>query len=82
MRKLLTILNAMTRDSCQWDPEIPLEQFRLQHSCRRFAFLLPGKMHRDARKLKEGALDECTGGGNRVSRGGPNASGGQPQAKG
>ena len=33
MRKLLTILNAMVRDGCQWDPDIPLQQLRLQHSC-------------------------------------------------
>jgi transposase len=33
MRKLLTILNAMVRDGRQWDPSIPLEQLRLQHSC-------------------------------------------------
>ena len=33
MRKLLTILNAMVRDSRPWDPSIPLEQLRLQHSC-------------------------------------------------
>jgi len=33
MRKLLTILNAMIRDSREWAPSIPLEQLRLQHSC-------------------------------------------------
>lgn len=33
MRKLLTILNAMVRDDRPWDPSIPLEQLRLQHSC-------------------------------------------------
>lgn len=33
MRKLLTILNAMVRDGRYWDPSIPLEQPRLQHSC-------------------------------------------------
>lgn len=33
MRKLLTILNAMVRDGRQWDPSIPLDQFRMQHSC-------------------------------------------------
>ncbi len=33
MRKLLTILNAMIRDRRKWDPAIPLEQLRLQHSC-------------------------------------------------
>jgi len=33
MRKLLTILNAIIRDSREWDPSIPLEQLRLQHSC-------------------------------------------------
>lgn len=33
MRKLLTILNAMLRDGREWDPSIPLEQLRLQHSC-------------------------------------------------
>ncbi len=33
MRKLLTILNAMIRDSQPWDPSVPLEQLRLQHSC-------------------------------------------------
>ena len=33
MRKLLTILNAMVRDGRQWDPSIPLDQLRLQHSC-------------------------------------------------
>ena len=33
MRKLLTILNAMVRDGQTWDPSIPLEQLRLQHSC-------------------------------------------------
>ncbi|MHB1194940.1 MAG: IS110 family RNA-guided transposase [Longimicrobiales bacterium] len=33
MRKLLTILNAMLRDRRPWDPSIPLEQLRLQHSC-------------------------------------------------
>lgn len=33
MRKLLTILNAMVRDGQSWDPSIPLEQLRLQHSC-------------------------------------------------
>lgn len=33
MRKLLTILNAMVRDGRRWDPSIPLNQLRLQHSC-------------------------------------------------
>jgi transposase len=33
MRKLLTILNAMLRDGREWDPSIPLDQLRLQHSC-------------------------------------------------
>ena len=33
MRKLLTILNAMVRDMKSWDPAIPLEQLRVQHSC-------------------------------------------------
>jgi transposase len=33
MRKLLTILNAMVRDSREWDPSIPLDQLRIQHSC-------------------------------------------------
>jgi transposase len=33
MRKLLTLLNAMVRDGKKWDPEIPLSQLRLQHSC-------------------------------------------------
>jgi transposase len=33
MRKLLTILNAMVRDSQIWNPSIPLEQLRAQHSC-------------------------------------------------
>ena len=33
MRKLLTILNAMVRDGRPWDPSIPLDQLRLQHSC-------------------------------------------------
>ncbi|MCK5484239.1 MAG: IS110 family transposase [Gemmatimonadetes bacterium] len=33
MRKLLTILNAMVRDDRSWDPSIPLDQLRLQHSC-------------------------------------------------
>lgn len=33
MRKLLTILNAMVRDNHPWDPSIPLEHLRLQHSC-------------------------------------------------
>jgi transposase len=33
MRKLLTILNAMVRDGRRWDPSLPLEQLRLQHSC-------------------------------------------------
>jgi transposase len=33
MRKLLTILNAMLRDGQEWDPAIPLDQLRLQHSC-------------------------------------------------
>ncbi len=33
MRKLLTILNAMVRDGREWDPSIPLQQLRLQHSC-------------------------------------------------
>jgi transposase len=33
MRKLLTILNAMVRDERAWDPDIPLDQLRFQHSC-------------------------------------------------
>ena len=33
MRKLLTILNAMVRDGRRWDPSVPLDQLRLQHSC-------------------------------------------------
>jgi hypothetical protein len=33
MRKLLVILNAMARDGRKWNPSIPLEQLRLQHSC-------------------------------------------------
>lgn len=33
MRKLLTMLNAMVRDHRAWDPSIPLEQLRAQHSC-------------------------------------------------
>ncbi len=33
MRKLLIILNALVRDGRKWDPSIPLEQLRLQHSC-------------------------------------------------
>jgi transposase len=33
MRKLLTILNAMLRDGRSWDPSLPLEQLKLQHSC-------------------------------------------------
>ncbi len=33
MRKLLIILNAMLRDGRPWDPSIPLDQLRLQHSC-------------------------------------------------
>jgi len=33
MRKMLIILNAMIRDSREWNPEIPLDQLRLQHSC-------------------------------------------------
>jgi transposase len=33
MRKLLTILNAMVRDGRKWDPNIPLGQLQLQHSC-------------------------------------------------
>jgi transposase len=33
MRKLLTILNAMVRDGRAWDPSIPLDQLKLQHSC-------------------------------------------------
>ena len=33
MRKLLTILNAMVRDNRPWDPSIPLQQLRTQHSC-------------------------------------------------
>jgi transposase len=41
MRKLLTILNAMVRDGRAWDPSIPLDQLRLQHS---LAFLLRDNM--------------------------------------
>ena len=33
MRKLLTILNAMVRDGASWNPAIPLNQLRSQHSC-------------------------------------------------
>lgn len=33
MRKLLTLLNAMIRDDQPWDPTLPLQQLRLQHSC-------------------------------------------------
>jgi transposase len=33
IRKLLTILNAMVRDSREWDPSIPLDRLRIQHSC-------------------------------------------------
>jgi transposase len=33
MRKLLTILNAMVRDHASWDPAIPFNQLRSQHSC-------------------------------------------------
>jgi transposase len=33
MRKLLTILNAMVRNDQAWDPAIPLNQLRNQHSC-------------------------------------------------
>jgi transposase len=33
MRKLLIMLNAMIRDGRSWDPNIPLEQLKLQHSC-------------------------------------------------
>ena len=33
MRKLLTILNAMVRDGQEWDPSIPIDQLRIQHSC-------------------------------------------------
>jgi len=33
MRKLLTILNAMVRDGTPWDPSIPLNQLKTQHSC-------------------------------------------------
>ena len=33
MRKLLTILNAMIRDGRKWDPTVPLDQLRIQHSC-------------------------------------------------
>lgn len=33
MRKLLVILNAMVRDGRSWNPSIPLEQLRMQHSC-------------------------------------------------
>jgi hypothetical protein len=36
MRKLLTILNAMVRDGREWDPSIPLDQLRLQHSSLEF----------------------------------------------
>jgi len=40
MRKLLTILNAILRDGRRWDPEIPLQQLQLQHSCQRIGILL------------------------------------------
>lgn len=33
MRKLITILNAMVRDGRSWDPSLPTEQLKLQHSC-------------------------------------------------
>ena len=33
MRKLLVILNAMIRDHRDWDPNIPLHQLHIQHSC-------------------------------------------------
>lgn len=33
MRKLLTILNVMIRDSRSWDSSVPLGQLRVQHSC-------------------------------------------------
>jgi transposase len=33
MRKLLIILNAMVRNDQPWDPAIPLNQLRIQHSC-------------------------------------------------
>ena len=33
MRKLLTILNAMVRDGASWNPSIPLNQLRSEHSC-------------------------------------------------
>lgn len=33
MRKLLTILNAMIRDHRPWDPSLPLQKLKLQHSC-------------------------------------------------
>jgi transposase len=33
MRKLLTLLNAMIRDDQPWDPTLPLQQLRVQHSC-------------------------------------------------
>lgn len=33
MRKLLVILNAMVRDNSDWDPDLPLGQLQLQHSC-------------------------------------------------
>ena len=33
MRKLLVILNAMLRDQRDWDPNIPLQQLQIQHSC-------------------------------------------------
>ena len=33
MRKRLTILNAMVRDGREWDPSMPLDQLRIQHSC-------------------------------------------------
>lgn len=33
MRKLLTLLNAMVRDGRRWDPELPLQQLQIQHSC-------------------------------------------------
>lgn len=33
MRKLLTLLNAMIRDNQRWDPTLPLQQLRVQHSC-------------------------------------------------
>lgn len=51
MRKLLTILNAMVRDGRSWDPSIPLDQLRLQHSCQRVGILLLVGRHHGGRTV-------------------------------